>query len=282
MIEGFNHILTDLTALWYRLKVEKAEWIIYITIEQKQQKSNVMKLAGTAGWLPTECGSFKTLPKASHIGVGLVPGSDTVKAFKLFDLLDEAKSAARRHLMKCGDGRGNKWDEDSLEKLAETIGCAAAKYVYLQDDRRGNDKSDFVRMLNDREINVYFLDHGSFCYTWRHYKEVENDDIVLDEDLECELGSHLLKFAETVMTACKSVKPSLLCGYLSRLIQIFKTFSDDFKARKVFIFRNLELWRRKTLLCEAASSIMRRCFDLLGVPDPLLLCSEESDKSAGK
>jgi arginyl-tRNA synthetase len=34
---GFNYASTDLTALWYRLNEEKAEWIIYVTDVGQQQ-----------------------------------------------------------------------------------------------------------------------------------------------------------------------------------------------------------------------------------------------------
>ncbi|MCY6488427.1 arginine--tRNA ligase domain-containing protein, partial [Actinobacillus pleuropneumoniae] len=53
---GFNYASTDMTALWYRLNEEKAQWIIYVTD------------VGQSLHLP--------YPKARQVGFGLVLDSD--------------------------------------------------------------------------------------------------------------------------------------------------------------------------------------------------------------
>jgi len=47
---GFNYASTDLTALWYRLNVEKAEWIIYLTDVGQQKHFDVFQ-GCQDGWL---------------------------------------------------------------------------------------------------------------------------------------------------------------------------------------------------------------------------------------
>lgn len=50
---GFNYASTDLAALWYRLNVERAEWIVYVTdVGQKEHFHKFFSAASMAGWLP--------------------------------------------------------------------------------------------------------------------------------------------------------------------------------------------------------------------------------------
>ncbi|KAJ8641728.1 hypothetical protein MRB53_018422 [Persea americana] len=50
---GFNYASTDLSALWFRLNEEKADWIIYVTdVGQSQHFQMLFSAAKRAGWLP--------------------------------------------------------------------------------------------------------------------------------------------------------------------------------------------------------------------------------------
>ncbi|CAE6243880.1 unnamed protein product [Arabidopsis arenosa] len=79
----------DLTALWYRLNEEKAEWIICYRLNQDNDD--------------------KTYPKTSHVGFGFVKPKDG-KPFRTRDsdvvplsyLLDDAKTRSRDVLIECG------------------------------------------------------------------------------------------------------------------------------------------------------------------------------------
>ncbi|TVU21743.1 hypothetical protein EJB05_31400, partial [Eragrostis curvula] len=73
---GFNYASTDLAALWYRLNMEKAEWIIYVTDVGQQQHfhkffSNKMGRGKIADWTDYE------IEKTSEIvGLGAVKYAD--------------------------------------------------------------------------------------------------------------------------------------------------------------------------------------------------------------
>lgn len=65
-----------------------------------------------AGWLPEQNG--KKYPKASHVGFGLVLGSDGKRfrtrcseVVRLVDLLDEAKARSKAQLIKRFTGNGS-------------------------------------------------------------------------------------------------------------------------------------------------------------------------------
>ncbi|GJR96036.1 zinc finger, CCHC-type containing protein [Tanacetum coccineum] len=92
---------------WYRLNVEKVEWIIYLTdVGQKDHFHMFFNAAKRAGWLSNEEGEY---PKTSHVGFGLVLGDDgkrfrtrSTEVVMLIDLLDEAKTRCKAALVERG------------------------------------------------------------------------------------------------------------------------------------------------------------------------------------
>ncbi|KAE9448684.1 hypothetical protein C3L33_19390, partial [Rhododendron williamsianum] len=233
---GFNYASTDLTALWYRLNEEKAEWMIYVTdVGQREHFEMLFTAAKRAGWLPPSDNSY---PKANHVGFGLVLGEDgkrfrtrSTEVVKLVDLLDEAKSRCKAALVE--RGKAEEWTEEELEQTAEAVGYGAVKYADLKNNRLTNYTFNFDQMLNDQgNTAVYLLyAHARICSIIRKSgKDVEElkktGALVLEHPNERALGLHLLQFAEVVGSAEET----------SRL-----------------------------LLCEATAEVMRKCFHLLGI-----------------
>ncbi|KAG0496151.1 hypothetical protein HPP92_000842, partial [Vanilla planifolia] len=183
---GYNYASTDLAALWYRLNIEKAEWIIYVTdVGQAQHFDMVFSAARRAGWLPdVNSGLY---PRTNHVGLGLVLGSDgkrfrtrSSEVVRLVEFLDEAKSRSKAELVKrLGDnGKLKEWTDEELEKTAEAVGYGAVKYADLKNNRLTNYTFSFDQMLNDKSGTVV-LDHA-------------------DERI---LGLHLIQFAEVLGSA---------------------------------------------------------------------------------
>ncbi|KAK8957900.1 hypothetical protein KSP39_PZI001523 [Platanthera zijinensis] len=132
---GYNYASTDLTAIWYRLNIEKAEWMIYVTdVGQSQHFDMVFSAARRAGWLPDAKSNL--YPKTNHVGFGLVLGSDgkrfrtrSSEVVRLVELLDEAKSRSKAELVRRleDNGKLNEWTDEELEKTAEAVGYGAIK-----------------------------------------------------------------------------------------------------------------------------------------------------------
>ncbi|KAL5768720.1 hypothetical protein ACOSQ2_015503 [Xanthoceras sorbifolium] len=266
---GYNYASTDLTALWYRLNEEKAEWIIYVTdVGQQQHFDMVFSAAKRAGWLPAD-GS--TYPKVSHVGFGLVLGEDgkrfrtrSSEVVRLVDLLDEAKSRSKTELIK--RGKDEEWTEDELEQTVEAVGYGAVKYADLKNNRLTNYTFNFDQMLNDKgNTAVYLLyAHARICSIIRKSKkdieELKNtDSLVLDHADERALGLHLLQFSEVVEEACSNLLPNVLCEYLYNLSENFTRFYSNCQ-----VVGSAEETSR-LLLCEATARVMRKCFHLLGI-----------------
>ncbi|KAM6583303.1 hypothetical protein CsatB_010305 [Cannabis sativa] len=267
---GFNYASTDLTALWYRLNEEKAEWIVYVTdVGQQQHFDMFFKAAKRAGWLPADDSKY---PKASHVGFGLVLGEDgkrfrtrSSEVVRLVDLLDEAKSRSKTALIE--RGKAKEWTEQELEQTAEAVGYGAVKYADLKNNRLTNYTFDFDQMLSDKgNTAVYLLyAHARICSIIRKSgKDIDElkkaGVIVLDHAGERELGLHLLQFSEVVEEAGTNLLPNVLCEYLYNLSEIFtKKFYSNCQ-----VVGSAEETSR-LLLCEATAIVMRKCFYLLGI-----------------
>ncbi|KAJ6798552.1 arginine--tRNA ligase, cytoplasmic-like isoform X1 [Iris pallida] len=271
--KGFNYASTDLAALWYRLNVEEAKWIIYVTdAGQQMHFQMVFSAARLAGWLPKD---DNEIPKATHVGFGLVLGSDgkrfrtrSSEVVRLAELLDEAKDRSKAELRKRLEDNGKlaEWTEEELDQTAEAVGYAAVKYADLKNNRATNYTFSFEQMLNDKgNTAVYLLyAHARICSIIRKSgKDIEElkktETIVLGHADERILGIHLIQFAEIVEEACTNLLPNVLCEYLYNLSEIFTRFYTSCKV----VGSDEEASR--LLLCEATAVVMRKCFDLLGM-----------------
>ncbi|KAJ4954198.1 hypothetical protein NE237_031030 [Protea cynaroides] len=266
---GFNYASTDLTALWYRLKEEKAEWVIYVTdVGQQQHFEMVFSVARMASWLPSDVNLY---PKVNHVGFGLVLGEDgkrfrtrSSEVIKLVDLLDEAKNRSIVALTE--RGKAAEWTKEKVEETAEKIGYGAVKYADLKNNRLTNYTFNFDQMLNDKgNTAVYLLyAYARICSIIRKSgKDMEDlkktGALLLDHADERALGLHLLQFAETVEEACTNLLPNVLCEYLYNLSENFTKFYSNCQ-----VVGSAEETSR-LLLCEATATVMGKCFFLLGI-----------------
>ncbi|KAF6134200.1 hypothetical protein GIB67_032890 [Kingdonia uniflora] len=284
---GFNYASTDLSALWYRLNEEKANWIIYVTdVGQSlhfdmffSTRSSEIKItnefqlkpieaAKRAGWLPA---GENLYPKTSHVGFGLVLGDDgkrfrtrSSEVVRLVDLLDEAKTRSKAALVE--RGKDMEWTAEELEQTAAAVGYGAVKYADLKNNRLTNYTFNFDQMLSDKgNTAVYLLyAHARICSIIRKSgKDIEElkktGIIVLDHADERVLGLHLLQFAEIVEDACTNLLPNTLCEYLYNLSENFTRFYTNCQ-----VVGSAEETSR-LLLSEATAVVMRKCFSLLGI-----------------
>ncbi|MQL79598.1 hypothetical protein Taro_012055 [Colocasia esculenta] len=271
---GYNYASTDLTALRYRLREEKAEWIIYVTdVGQQQHFDMVFSAARRACWLPDPKGNL--YPKTNHVGFGIVLGQDgkrfrtrSTEVVRLVDLLDEAKNRCKKELQQRleNNGKLGEWSEQELERTAEAVGYGAVKYADLKNNRLTNYMFSFDQMLNDKgNTAVYLLyAHARICSIIRKSNRdltelTKSGSISLGHPDERILGLHLIRFAEIVEEACMNLLPNVLCEYLYNLSEIFTRFYTSCQ-----VIGSAEETSR-LLLCEATAVVMRKCFEVLGI-----------------
>ncbi|KAK1391265.1 Arginine--tRNA ligase [Heracleum sosnowskyi] len=266
---GFNYASSDLTALWYRLNEEKAEWVIYVTDKAQRDHFDMIFSAATrAGWLPAEDNKY---PKADHVAFGLVLGEDgkrfrtrSTEVVRLVDLLDKAKAGYKDKLVERGKDTGRTNEE--LEQIAEAVGYGAVKYADLKNNRLTDYTFSYEQMLDDKGDNAVYL---LYAYarissiikkSGREIEELEKDgSLELTQDAERVLGLHLIRFPEVVEEACSKLLPSLLCKYIYGLSEASTRFYDDCPV----IGSAAETSR--LLLCKATEIVMKQCFHLLGI-----------------
>ncbi|KAL9671763.1 hypothetical protein QQ045_009336 [Rhodiola kirilowii] len=266
---GYNYASTDLAAIWYRLNVEKAEWMIYLAdVGQQQHLEMVFSAARLAGWLPADISLY---PKVKHVGFGFVCGEDGKKCksrssevVRLVDLLDEAKIRSKATLVQRVTAA--QWTEVELEQTAEAIGYGAVKYADLKNNRLTDYTFNFDQMLsNQGNTAVYSLyTHARVASIIRQsgtdIEELKRTGVLsLNHPDERALGLYLLHFAEIVEEACTNFLPNILCDFLYHLSE----YSTKFYTNCQVIGSEDETSR--LLLCEAAAEVMRKCFGLLGI-----------------
>ncbi|KAJ8484999.1 hypothetical protein OPV22_017484 [Ensete ventricosum] len=260
--------------LLYRLNVEKAEWIIYVTdVGQQQHFDMFFTAARLVGWIPDP--AKNTYPKTSHVGFGLVLGSDgkrfrtrSSEVVRLVELLDEAKSRSKAELKKRleDNGKIKDWKDEELDSTAEAIGYGAVKYADLKNNRLTNYTFSFDQMLNDKgNTAVYLLyAHARICSiikkSGKEIEELKNlEAIALGHPDERALGLHLIQFAEIVEESCSNLLPNVLCEYLYNLSEMFTRFYTSCQVN------GSPEEASRLLLCEATAVVMRKCFHLLGI-----------------
>ncbi|KAJ3708936.1 hypothetical protein LUZ61_012641 [Rhynchospora tenuis] len=271
---GYNYASTDLTALKYRLQVEQAEWIIYLTdVGQQQHFDMVFSAARKAGWLPQP--EEKKFPRVSHVGFGLVLGSDgkrfrtrSSEVVRLVELLDEAKARSKDELIQRLEKNGtiSDWTDGELEQTAEAVGYGAVKYADLKNNRLTNYVFSFDQMLKNQGNTAVYLEyaHARICsIVRRSNRDIDalkkTGSITLNHPDERALAFHLIQFAEVVEEACNNLLPNVLCEYLYNLSEMFNQFYTNCR-----VIDSPEETSR-LLLCEATATVMRKCFELLGI-----------------
>ncbi|CAL4965415.1 unnamed protein product [Urochloa decumbens] len=269
---GFNYASTDLAALWYRLNVEKAELIVYLTdVGQKLHFHKLFSAASMAGWLPDQ----NEYPKTSHVGFGLVLGLDgkrfrtrCTEVVRLVDLLDEAKSQCKAQLIErlTENGKIADWTNDELDRTSEAIGLGAVKYADLKNNRLTNYTFSFEKMLSDKGNTAVYLQyaHARICSIIEKASK-DIDELTTKASItfihadERALGLHIIRFQEVLEQACTDLFPHYLCDYLYSLSEAFSKFYTSCQ-----VVGSPEETSR-LLLCQATAVVMRQCFNFLGI-----------------
>ncbi len=293
---GFNYASTDLAALWHRVHVERADWLIYVTdAGQSGHFSQVFAAARAAGWVP-EDGSVRV----DHVGFGLVMGDDGKRfrtrssdTVRLADLLDEAKTrcmaqlkvrmwqrtshalacllqhaACSRTRVPAAQERGGR-EALELEAAAAAMGYGAVKYADLGQNRNTNYTFSFDRMLDLKgNTAVYLLyAHARINSIVRKAGEAPGGGggaaaagpMTLAAPEEVALGLAIARFPEAVEAVLVELMPNRLTDYLYELSAKFNEF---YGACTVL---GSEQQASRLALCEATARVMRQCFQLLGI-----------------
>lgn len=255
---GFNYDTTDIAALKHRVKKEQADRIIVVTDAGQGLHFQLLELtAKKAGYLGDV--------RFDHVPFGVVLGEDG-KKFKtrsgdverLIDLLHAAEEKAEAILKE----RDHTLSEHEAKTTAQILGIDAIKYADLSSNRISDYVFSYDRMLRFEGNTAAFILYSYVRIAGIKRKvegEITLEPIVLEHPSEIDLGLHLLRFGETLMSLSETLLPNLLTDYVYELAGKFNAFFRDCKVV------GSEHQNRRLSLCEATRRILEKSLHLLGL-----------------
>lgn len=264
---------TDIAALWYRLNVLKADWIVvYTDYTQKDHFDLLFEVGRMAGILDP------TANRVNHVGFGTV-NDESGKRFKtrsgevvrLVELLDEAKSRMKAQLLERIAAGQTQLPLDQVDMAAEKIGYGAVKYFDLRQSPTSNYIFSFDRMLSttgDTAVYLMFA-YARLCSIVRKSGVdvgalAQQAEALLQPKhaTEVALAQELLQLPDVISFINKDLSSNRLCAYLYSLAEKVQTFATSCRVL------GSDEQSSRLLLCQATLLVMHKCFALLGI-DPL-------------
>merc|ERR1719469_617809 len=161
---GFGYDSTDLAAIYHRLFVMRADWIVYLTdLGQENHFFMIFDAAMQAGW------HRPPATRCDHMGFGVVQGTDKKRfktrsgeTVKLVTLLDEAVDRAAKEIenrVAQQEKHGEAFLKTAEEKkeAAEKLGIAAVRYFDMKQNRTSNYVYDADKMLDPKGNSAVYL-----------------------------------------------------------------------------------------------------------------------------
>ncbi|MDJ0678551.1 MAG: arginine--tRNA ligase [Xenococcaceae cyanobacterium MO_167.B52] len=231
---GFNYATTDLAALNYRIKEDKANRIIYVTdAGQANHFAGVFQVAKRAKIVPETV-------DVVHVPFGLVLGEDgkrlktrSGETVKLRELLDEAVLEATRELKDRLEQDNREESSEFINQVGQVIGISAVKYADLSQNRTTDYKFSYKKMLALKGntapylLYAYVRTQGISRKGNIDFNNLDTASIVLEAAEELVLVKHLLKLSDVIQEVERDLLPNRLCQYLFELSQKFNQFFEN-------------------------------------------------------
>jgi arginyl-tRNA synthetase len=267
---GYNYATTDLAAIRYRIEIDRADRIIYITdAGQSDHFAQVFQVARLANWIPEQV-------EITHVPFGLVLGEDGKKiktrsgeTIKLKELLDEGIDTFRQDLEARLVADERQETPEFITNSAEFVGLSAVKYADLSQNRLSNYVFSYDKMLA--------LQGNTAPYMMYAYVRVQgikrkggidfdnlgdNAQIILNEELELALAKQLLQLGSIITEVERDLLPNRLCQYLFELSQKFNQFFDKHSVLQA----EEPIRTSRLILCDLTAKTLKLGLDLLGIP----------------
>lgn len=265
-----NYASTDLATVRYRIENFKADAIIYVT--DCRQRDHFEQLFLTIKkWFQLE--QWKT-PELYHVYFGTVLDANGKaiktregKPIQLQALLDDA--VARAYTLICE--KSPDLSDEEKHHVAEVVGVGSIKYADLSQERTGNYRFEWNKMINfdgnTAPYLLYAIARIHAIFRKLNLKTLEEIASSLEElntfstETERTLAHKLLAFPMALNLSLKELKPHWLCRYL---FELAGTFSSFYNADKVMV-DDLKIRSVRLLLCKATLSTLEAGLHLLGL-----------------
>jgi arginyl-tRNA synthetase len=266
---GFNYATTDLAALRYRIREDKADRIIYVTdVGQSNHFAQFFQVARRAEWVPQSV-------EIVHVPFGLVQGEDGKKlktrsgdTVRLRDLLDESVVCYRQLLEDRLTADERSEPEEFKANVAHIAGLSAVKYADLSQNRTSNYIFSYEKMLADKGNTAPYM-----LYAYARvqsisrkgevdFSQLDSAMINVSEAEELTLAKHLLQLEGVINEIAAELFPNRLCLYLFELSQKYNVFYD---ACPVLSAEEPQRTSR-LVLCDLTARTLKLGLNLLGIP----------------
>jgi len=269
---GYNYAATDLAAIRYRVKVDKAQRVIYpVGAEQANHFAQIFQVGRRAGWI-TDNMEFV------HVPFGLVLGEDGQKlktrsgdAVRLQDLLDGAIAKVRSDLERRLQQEERQETEEFINKVAEVVGISAVKYADLSQNRTSSYIFSYDKMLALQGNTAPYM-----LYAYARIQGIsrkgdinfdqlgDNAKVLLQHETEITLAKHILQLDEVIRVIEQDLLPNRLCEYLFQLSQKFNLFYDRDRGVRVLDAEE-PLRTSRLVLCDLTAKTLKLGLSLLGI-----------------
>lgn len=269
---GFGYDSTDLAAIYHRLYMMRADWLVYITdMGQEVHFHMIFDAAEQAGW------HRPGVTRCDHMGFGVVQGEDKKKfktrsgdTVKLVDLLDEAVERALQEIQARAAEQGKDGGEALLktkeeqQDAAEKLGIAAIRYFDMKQNRTSPYVFNYDKMLDAKGNSAVFL-----FYAYARIRAIQRKSGVDFSDLkaakvkvghpaERDLALKILQFPDTMEAVLSNLHLHQLTDYLWDLSNTLTAFYTKCK-----VIGDPDQ-NSRLMLCEATRKVLLISFHLLG------------------
>ena len=264
---GYNYATSDLACILDRIEnVGSREFLYVVGAEQAQHFAMVFEVARNAGFMDEGV-------NAIHVPFGLVMGTDGKKlasrtggAVHLNDLLIEAVERADAIVAEKSPNLSN----EEREEVSKMLGIGAIKYADLSTDRNNNYTFEWEKMLSFDGNTAPYLQyaHARICSIFSKAEidrnSISNAEIILTHEREIALARALIKFPESLDSACSSHSPHKLATQLHNIAQAFGSFYEVCNVLNAEDSTKLS----RLALCDLTARTLQTGLDLLGIDSP--------------
>jgi arginyl-tRNA synthetase len=269
---GYNYAATDLAAIRYRVKVDKAQRVIYpVGAEQTNHFAQIFQVGRRSGWITDNI-------EFLHAPFGLVLDEDGQKlktrsgdAVRLQDLLDGAIAKVRTDLERRLQQEERQETEEFINKVAQVVGISAVKYADLSQNRTSNYIFSYDKMLALQGNTAPYM-----LYAYARIQGIsrkgdinfeqlgDNAKVLLQHETEITLAKHILQLDEVISAIEQDLLPNRLCEYLFQLSQKFNLFYDRDRGVRVLDAEE-PLRTSRLVLCNLTAKTLKLGLSLLGI-----------------
>jgi len=269
---GYGYDSTDLAAIYHRLFMMRADWVIYVTdLGQELHFHMIFDAAEQAGW------HRPGISRLDHMGFGVVQGEDHKKfktrsgeVVKLNDLLDEAVERAGQEIkQRVADQAAAENEvflatEEEQKEAAERIGIAAVRYFDMKANRTSPYVFNYDKMLDAKGNSAVFLFYAYARIraiqrkSGKDVSKLPSNAVKVGQPAERDLALKLLQFPDVMEVILASLHIHNLTDYLWELCNALTQFLTKCK-----VLGEPEMDSR-LLLCESARKVLHKSFFLLG------------------